>query len=425
MKYLFKKAHKSYLCNTSYPLSKDNWNMYKDDNCELFNDEKQLCFYIHIPFCVKLCSFCEYVKYPNSTKEREYLEILRNDINNFILKNQKFTLYGFDIGGGTPTSLGDEDFKLLMDIFKDITASTPLISDFEPSIEATFDTLTKEKAIMIKNAGINRISLGIQTTNNKILNDNNRFSINNDTIKQTINMIKEIGINKINLDFMYGIENQTKSDLKNSLKLIKQLKPTHVTLYEMRYNRIKRKKVNKNKLFNHYKYIYKQLKKMGYNAHFGQNTFSFDEHDLGLSSYLRYRMIDNVSYKGFGISAQSKSKTGISYNIGTSKEKLSDCLEAKTFYPKDTYILPKEEMLAKYIAISLYYGKFKLSIMEGILKDNPLIVYKKEFKFLKRKRLIKIKNDLVTVTKKGYKYYGAIGALFYSNNVKNWLLGSD
>ena len=356
MEEYFIKAQKNFLCNTSYPLNKENWLKYKVGSYDLFKNENDLNFYIHIPFCQKLCAFCEYVKYPKRSIELEekYLKILENDISKFIEKHNNIILYGLDVGGGTPTSLDNGTFSYLMEICKKIITKLKTVEDFEPSIEGTFETIDEFKLKEIYEAGFRRISLGIQTMNLAILKKNNR---------------------------------------KN--------------------------------LYNQYEYIYNKLIELGYNAHFGQNTFSKDKQDLGLSSYLRYRMIYNISYKGFGISAQSKSKCGMSYNVGKARKPLEECLKAGTFKEEDIYVLPKEELLAKFIAISMYYGKFKLSIMKSIIEENPLEYYKEEFEFLVKNNYVEISDDEVTITKKGFEYYSAIGALFYSKEVKKYMLGCE
>lgn len=400
--------------------------MYKKDNFELFQNEQKLSIYIHIPFCRKLCSFCEYIKFPKKEDsiEKKYVSILEKDINKFI-KNNNFILYGLDIGGGTPTVLSDDNFFHLMKITKNII-KLKCVADFEPSIEGTFDTLTEEKIKAIHEAGFTRISLGIQTINMNILNKNNRDNLNLDGMINVIELIRKNNIEKVNIDFMYGLENQTLNDLKESLKVVEILNPNQVTLYEMRYNMLLHKKdVDKKYFYEQYKLLYNELTKLGYIGTFSQNTFTKDKKDLGLSSYLRYRMIENISYNGFGISAQSKSKLGISYNIGKNRETLSDCLNNDSFYPSDIYQLPSDELLAKYIAISLYYGKFKLSIMRDIINNDPLEIYKEQFRFLKSGKYITIDGDVVSLTKKGFKYYGSIGALFYSKSVQEWFLGSD
>lgn len=419
---LFNKAKDSSICNTSYPLNKESWKEYKSLNEDLFLNEKELSFYIHIPFCKSLCSFCEYIKYKkNSNLEKEYLNILEKDINTFIETHTIEKLYGFDIGGGTPTSLDINNFKKLMDLSKTIN-KLPHVKDYEPSIEATFNTIDEEKIRLIKESGFKRISLGIQTINTKILLENNRDIINIDRIKEIVNLIQNYNL-KVNLDLMYGLPNQTNEDIKNVIKIIEIINPNQVTLYEMRYNMVNIKpKFTKDKLYNFYNKFYNSFIKLGYIAEFGQNTFS-KTNDLGLSSYLKYRMIDNIPYKGFGISSQSKSNIGLSYNVGKNGISFEECSIKDTYYEEDKYILPPNELLAKYISISLYYGKFKLSIMENIIKEQPLIKYKEEFEYLLKNEYIEIKEDIVSLTKKGFKYFGAIGALFYSDKSKKIVLG--
>lgn len=428
MEEYFIKAQKNFLCNTSYPLNKENWLKYKVGSYDLFKNENDLNFYIHIPFCQKLCAFCEYVKYPKRSIELEekYLKILENDISKFIEKHNNIILYGLDVGGGTPTSLDNGTFSYLMEICKKIITKLKTVEDFEPSIEGTFETIDEFKLKEIYEAGFRRISLGIQTMNLAILKKNNRKNLGINDILEKCKLIKNAGIQKINIDFMYGLEGQNLKDLDDAIELVKNMNVEQITLYEMRYNLIcKNKEIDRKNLYNQYEYIYNKLIELGYNAHFGQNTFSKDKQDLGLSSYLRYRMIYNISYRGFGISAQSKSKCGMSYNVGKARKPLEECLKAGTFKEEDIYVLPKEELLAKFIAISMYYGKFKLSIMKSIIEENPLEYYKEEFEFLVKNNYVEISDDEVTITKKGFEYYSAIGALFYSKEVKKYMLGCE
>jgi len=418
---LFNKAKNSYLCNTSYPLDKSNFDSYRV-NHNLKFDEDKLCLYIHIPFCNRLCHFCEYIKFKkdNVARESQYLDILEKDVNEF-LDNHAFTLYGFDIGGGTPTCLELNNFKRLMEIAKRIN-SLNKVDDYEPSIEGTFNTITEEKLELMVDAGFKRISLGIQTTNTKILNSQNRNVVTLDYMEKVFSMIRRAGIKKINVDFMYGLRNQEKDDICNSLECIKKLKPDHVTLYEMRYNMVNQKvDVSRDFLYEQYSIIYDKLIKMGYTGRFSQNTFSLYD-DYGLSSYLRYRMIENVSYKGFGISAQSKTSKGISYNIGKNHESFDECIKYGTFLEVDTYLLPKEDLIAKYVMISLYFGMFSLTIISNILSADAYNYYKEELDFLVKNKYIKIDNNKCYLTKEGFKYYGAVGALFYSKKVKEYFM---
>lgn len=416
MKNLFKKLKQSDKLNTSYPICKEDWGKYKT-NEEIEFNSNDMCFYIHIPFCLSKCKFCEYIKYRKTDEqtEKRYIDILINDIKRFVQKNKNITLFGLDIGGGTPTCLDDKNIKKLLYFIKDINLNKS--QDFEPSIESTFNSITEEKVKIISESGFKRISFGIQTVNKKYLKDNDRQCSSLQKINQTFEWCKRYGIQKINIDLMYGLFNQTKKDLKNSINLIKYLMPTHVTLYEMRTNILNIKEYkSKKQLFNQYKYLYKRLTKLGYFGDFGQNTFSLNNQDKGISSYLKNRMINNMNYKGFGISAQSKADNGIAYNIGKTPKPLEECLSLNSFDYEDSYILPNEEMLAKYIAISGYYGKIDLDIMTKILKDDSYNYFKKQINFLINNKYITIKNNLLKVTPKGFKHYGAVLAMFYPEN---------
>ena len=414
----FSVLSKSDKLNTSYPVTPSHWKQYKK-NCELEYTEKDMCFYLHIPFCLSLCKFCEYVKYPKPQKElqQKYVDILKKDILNFITTHPNINLIGLDIGGGTPTCLDNEVFEDLMKFTKTILKKLKLAQNFEPSIEATFLTINERKIKAIKSAGINRISFGIQTVNKKFLKDNNRQNPTLNKMIETFDLCQKNNIKKINIDFMYGLQNQTKKDLQNNLALIEFFMPSQVTLYEFRTNILNIKEYKtKNQLFAQYKYLYKKLKKLGYYCDFGQNTFSLDKKDLGLSSYLRNRMINFTSYKGFGISSQSKSNQGISYNIGKNAKNLENCIKNNTFNSEDTYILPKDEMLAKFVAVSGYFGKIKLDIMEDILNQNPKQYFEQEINFLLSRKLIKLLDNQIVITPKGFKHYGAVLAMFYPQN---------
>lgn len=415
---LFKKLKKNDKLNTSYPVKKTDWEKYKSDK-ELEFKEDKLCYYIHIPFCQSKCKFCEYVKYVKGDEdlERKYIDILIKDIEKFTNSHKNATLYGLDIGGGTPLVLSENNFERLLDYLKQgVFSKLKTSCDFEPSIEATFHTITEEKLKIISRSGIKRISFGLQTVNKKFLKDNDRINPTLQRMMQTKLWCKENGIKKINIDLMYGLKGQSIKDLKNSIATIEFFKPEQVTLYEFRTNILNvRENKSKKQLFNQYKFLFKCLIKLGYYGRFGQNTFSVNKNDMGVSSYIRNRMINNLSYKGFGISAQSKSQNGVSYNVGKEELPLEECMQKGTYYYEDTYLLPNEEMLAKYIAISGYCGQFSIKIMNEILNESSRKYFQNEFNFLLKHRFIKIIDEIVYISKRGFKNYGAILSLFYPN----------
>lgn len=102
------------------------------------------------------------------------------------------------------------------------------------------------------------------------------------------------------------MKGQTAESLRHDAETLAFLNPEQITLYELRTNMIKEEShLSKQELFYFYSYLYNKLISMGYSARFGQNTFSKSPTDMGVSSYLRSRMLEGVAYKGFGISAQS------------------------------------------------------------------------------------------------------------------------
>ena len=405
--------------NTSYPLSPQQWQEYKVDGRLSFAEEKDYSWYIHIPFCKSLCKFCEYTRFKamDTETEKRYLQTVWNDMANFVNDNnvEGAVLHGFDIGGGTPTSLSHKSLYNLMMLMNDHADFLSKSDDFCGSIEGSFNTIDEDKIKIIAENGryIGRMSFGLQSSAH-LMAGLNRDNGSLKHMVQVFDWCRKYGIKILNIDLMYGFPNQTEQDIRSAIEMVKELLPEHLTIYEYRTNMLKgATPADLDTRYAQYNQLFQHISEMGYSGHFGSNTFSLIGDD-GLSSYLRHRMIENGSYKGFGISAQSKNQKGLSYNVGKRGEALNDCMAASTYeVGGDTYILPPQEMLAKYLAISGYYGKFRLSKMKEIIGNDPTAVFNKEFEYLLNRRLIAIDNDWISITKEGFKCYGAAVSLFY------------
>lgn len=405
------------LFNTSYPLSPEDWKKYNAVGELLFDVHKPLAFYIHIPFCRHICSFCEYTRIclPDKDTQILYVKTLLSDIKNFITKYPNITLYGLDIGGGTPTALCNPAFEMLMDEYCSIKSQLQTTLDFEPSIEATFSTLTHDKIKTIAKAGIQRISLGIQSSVKSVMKPMHRLNSEIEEMKKALDEIHKAGIAKVNLDFMYGLPEQTIDTITEDLATIEFLSPEQVTVYEFRANQVcKDFATNVEESYSQYCQLYDGLLKLGYFAKFGQNTFSRNAYDMGVSSYLRHRMFDGWQYKGFGISAQSMSKLGLSYNIGKNASGILKLIDyADSFESFQHYNLPPEEVLAKFIAISGYSGGFSINAANELLGDDFCSIYSDILSYLSTSEVIKIDSERIQFTHKGFRNYGAILSLFY------------
>ena len=408
--------------NTSYPLHPSDWSSWKTSDRLSFDGIDDLSFYIHIPFCQSLCKYCEYIKYKKTSEsiERQYLDIVEGDMREFTEQSAtgNTLLRGFDIGGGTPTVLSTKNFAMLIEMSAGYARRFKRAEPFKGSIEATFNTIDEDKIAIISDHSdiFSRISFGLQSTSCAFLRDNNRDNGQTHRMADIFHSCRQQGINTINLDLMYGFVNQTKEEIEATMKVVERLMPEHLTVYELRTNMLSRYPIaTAEKRFEQYSYLYDLITRLGYKGRFGMNTFSLIGDD-GLSSYLQHRMMKNGSYKGFGIAAQSKNDTGISYNIGKNGESLERCLSQNTFEKDgDSYRLPPRELLSKYVAISGYCGMIDLFVMEKILHSDPSMVFEKELDFLLNNQYIEKDGTMLYLTPKGFLHYGAVLSLFYNN----------
>ena len=401
------------LLNTSYPSDPSIWSPFIKSGSLKFSDD-QIAFYLHIPFCRRLCKFCEYtrMRIPDRSAQMMYIDTLRRDICKHLEVYPHTSLYGLDVGGGTPLALCNDAFDALARLVNDILKSTIQSGDFEPSIEGTFQTLSRYKIEAITKVGIKRLSLGLQSSSKSLMDCYNRES---EHLKSMIQAVKDVhawGIEKVNIDVMYGLPGQTEDSIENDIQVLKALDPEQVTVYEFRCNQVNRNlQISSEERFKQYRMLYEGLLSLGYIAEFGQNTFSKSETDKGLSSYLRHRMIDGWQYKGFGISAQSMSDFGVSYNLGKNATDLAVILSNSTYETGNYYDLPRTELLNKFIAISGYFGGISVKSASRILNADYLLTGKDVIQFLKERKLITIDTEQIRLTPTGFEHYGAILSL--------------
>lgn len=182
--------------------------------------------YIHIPFCDTICSYCDFCKVLyNQAWVDEYLEQLSLEINKYYKNEIVKTLY---IGGGTPSSLSVDQLDKLFDIVSIFNKSEEIEITFECNIE----NITKEKLDTLKINKVNRLSIGVQTFNEKFLSFLNRNHAKNE-IKEKINLAKEMGFKNISIDLMYAFKDQTLEDLKEDMNHFIDLDINHISTYSL------------------------------------------------------------------------------------------------------------------------------------------------------------------------------------------------
>ncbi len=188
--------------------------------------------YIHIPFCRQKCYYCDFYKTVNTTLTPKFISALKNEIiqRNDYLKNAEVeTIY---FGGGTPSVLQPEE---LSEILKKIDTEFQVSSLAEITLEANPDDLTADYLKGIFDIGINRLSIGIQSFQNKLLQKMNRRHDTHQAIQAVENAAKT-GFSNITVDLIYGLPGLSEEDWKQSLKQTFNLPVQHLSAYHLTYH---------------------------------------------------------------------------------------------------------------------------------------------------------------------------------------------
>ncbi len=181
--------------------------------------------YIHIPFCEAICDYCDFPKLQYFRNFAiKYIEKLKEEINSYHIDKNLKTIY---IGGGTPTALEDDLFEELL---KFIFPYTQVVEEY--TIEANPESLTLTKLKIMKKYGVNRLSIGVESTDDEILKFINRHHTYQDVINAVIKA-KEVGFNNINVDLILGLPHVKKDGLKKDLDNLLSLPITHLSCYSL------------------------------------------------------------------------------------------------------------------------------------------------------------------------------------------------
>lgn len=195
-------------------------------------DKKELGIYIHIPFCKQKCYYCDFISFANKDKKQEqYINAVKKEIDTYQL--EKYNVTTIYIGGGTPSYIESKYIVELIGKLKEqLKNNITKFEEIEITIEVNPGTVTKEKLQDFKSCGINRLSIGLQTTNNNLLKQIGRIHTYEEFL-DTYNWAKEVGFENINVDLMLGLPNQTIKDLKDSLENVIKLGATHISVYSL------------------------------------------------------------------------------------------------------------------------------------------------------------------------------------------------
>jgi len=343
--------------------------------------------YIHIPFCKSICTYCDFTKrVSNEQMYIKYINRLIEEIDSY--SNKLFNIDSIYIGGGTPNSIPTYLLEKLFIKIKDL-----LNKSKENTIELNPELINEDLCKLLKKYNFNRISLGIQTIDDKSIKLLNRHH-NKQIIENAFELLRNENINNINTDMIFGIPNTNLDDLKNDLEFILKLNPNHISYYSLiiedktilKYqidNKII-KPLDDDLIADMYDYIKSRLKdnyhhyeisnfaKKGYESIHNLKYWNLDEYigiGLGASGY-----IDNIRYD----------------NTHDLKAYFNDFIEYSdklTIQEKKNEFMMLGLRLVDGISISKYNELFKSNIFDDfkIIED------------LKNKGLLEIENNNIKI----------------------------
>ena len=354
--------------------------------------------YVHIPFCTQICYYCDFSKvFIKNQPVDSYLEHLLEEFHSYDIQKLR-TLY---IGGGTPTALSASQLEVLL---KGLTENLDLSALEELTIEANPGDLDEDKIAVLKNSAVNRVSLGVQTFDDKMLKKIGRSHLEKD-IYENIDRLKLAGFDNISIDLIYALPGQTMEQVKDNVAKAIGLDIPHMSLYSLILenhtvfmNRMRRGKLPlpKEELeAEMFEYIIAELERAGF-EHYEISNFS----KSGFESRHNLMYWDNAEYYGIGAGA-SGYVNGIRYkNHGPIRHYLSAVEEGNARITEE-HLSQKEQMeeemflgLRKKSGVSMarFEEKFGRSF-DGL--------YGEIVRDLVQKGLMQIEGDRVRMTKRG------------------------
>ena len=323
---------------------------------------------------------------------------------------QVTTIY---IGGGTPSFIQGKYIQQLLAELKSKLKENPItFEDIEITIEINPGTITKEKLQQYKESGINRISIGLQSTNDTLLKEMGRIH-NYEDFLVAYQLVKEMGFDNINVDLMIGLPNQTIQDIKQTLEQIQKLKPNHLSVYSLMVEentqlheliQTGQRQLPDEDLERYmYWYVKNTLEQNGY-KHYEISNFAKE----GKESKHNINCWEQKEYIGLGVASHSY-LDGIRYANTVFTENGEWSFEDKQIEEKQNLEDKKKEYmllgLRKIEGISISEFKEKY-------QDNPIFLFRKELQKLVEERLLQIDGDRIFLTNKGIDFANLVWQQF-------------
>ena len=336
--------------------------------------------YIHIPFCSKICSYCDFCKmFYNKKFVSSYLEALDREIYDVYRGEKLETIY---IGGGTPSSLDISELKTLFSTLEMLDRS----SSCEFTIECNIENTDEEKIKLFSEVGINRISFGVESFNAKNLSLLERES-SYEKVVELVKLCRKYGINNINVDLMYALPDEDIEVLRKDLEMIFSLDVEHISTYSLIIEDHTKLSINGIKNISEdldsemYDVICNEMKNHGY-SHYEISNFCKN----GYESRHNLCYWNNKSYYGFGLGASGYIDNRRYSNTRSLNEYIDGNIILEEDYLTDDDIMEYEVILnlrkKEGISLNDFYSKYEVNFSDVF-----------DYKYLVEKKLLILENN--------------------------------
>lgn len=375
---------------------------------------KEVGIYVHIPFCKHKCYYCDFISFADKNSLiDEYIKWLNYEIkevgqgNRLDYENKLDdlvfvkTIY---IGGGTPSFI---ESKYITEILKTIKENFVVDEDAEITMEMNPGTVNENKLKDYYNCGINRLSIGLQETNNALLKEIGRIHTYED-FKNTYSLVRNVGFKNINVDLMLGLPNQNILDLENSINKILDLDPEHISVYSLilEENTVLKNKVDQGILTlpedemerKMYYTVKNMLENNGY-IHYEISNFA----KKGFESKHNLDCWSQKEYMGFGAAAHSYTNNFRFSNIENIEEYINNFKNNKEednliFHEKQN----RESKMKEYMMLGLRKIEgVNIQQFKNKFVENPIFIFRKEIEKLVNEELLEVDGNFIKLTKKG------------------------
>lgn len=361
---------------------------------------REIGIYIHIPFCVKKCNYCDFKSYEGKIlMAPQYIQALKEEIRQRAKKLKEVKVSTIYIGGGTPSYLKPEQILEVMECIKENFKFVEEVPEI--TIEVNPGSIIREKLVVYKKAGINRLSIGLQTTDNDVLMNIGRIH-RYASFLETYQLAREIGFSNINVDLMIGLPGQTMEMVEETLEQVLKLNPEHISLYSLileegtkLYRAYQKKRLrnlpSEEEERKMYWYAKAELEHQGY-KHYEISNFA----KPGYKSKHNVDCWKQKEYIGFGSAAHSYLNGVRSSNSEEIEEYIAN--NKVIIHEKQT----RDEQMKEYMMLGLRMLEgVSISEFKNKFVDNPIYIFREELDKLDEEELLEIDGNSIKLTKKG------------------------